>query len=266
MFDTIRVLFISISMIEFFHTILYIPLFNGFVGVYSLIPDVGIVILLITVLIKLLLYPLNTSSIEAQRSLQELQPKLEELKKKHKDNQQVLAQETMKLYKEHKVNPLGSCLPLLIQLPIFIALYWVLQDGLTTNDFSILYSFVQDPGTINPISLGLFDLSKPQIALALLAGGAQYWQAKSLSRKRPPKAAGKGGKDEGMAAMMNKQMLYFMPVITVVIGMQLPGGLSLYWFLSTLFMAVQQVILTKKSDKNNTPKKDPDVLEGEIVS
>ena len=110
-------------MIEFFQTILYIPLFNGFVWLYTVIPDVGIVILIVTVLIKLVLYPLNTSSIKAQRSLQELQPKLDALKKKHKDNQQELAQETMKLYKEHKVNPLGSCLPLLIQLPIFIALY-----------------------------------------------------------------------------------------------------------------------------------------------
>jgi len=267
-FDTILVLFISIFMTEFFQTILYIPLFNGFVGVYALIPDVGIVILIITVLVKLALYPLNTSSIQAQRSLQELQPKLDALKKKHKDNQQVLAQETMKLYKEHKVNPLGSCLPLLIQLPIFIALYWVLQAGLTTDDFSILYSFVPNPGSINPISLGLFDLSKPQIVLALLAGGAQYWQAKSLSRKKPPKAAGEGGKDESMAAMMNKQMLYFMPVITVVIGTQLPGGLSLYWFLSTLFMALQQVILSKKKDKE-TPPSSPSssgAIEGEIVS
>src|SRR3989344_3484895 len=101
-----------------FRTVLYQPILNLFIGLYSLIPDAGVAILLLTVLIKLLLYPLTAKSIEAQKSLTELQPKLEEIKKQHAGNQQMIAQETMKIYKEHKVNPFGSCLPILIQLPV----------------------------------------------------------------------------------------------------------------------------------------------------
>lgn len=244
-----------------FNLIIQQPIFNAFVGLYNIIPDVGIVILIITVIIKLILYPLTSSSIKAQKSLSELQPKLEALKKDYKDNKQQLAQETMKLYKEHKVNPLGSCLPLLIQLPIFLALYWVLQAALKSNGFETLYPFIQNPGAINTVSFGLFDLAKPHIILAGLAGAAQFWQAKMFTRKKPPVAAGVGGKDEGMASMMNKQMLYVMPVMTVFIGAQLPAGLTLYWLFSTLLTVFQQLVLFKK-DGTSADKK---VIEGKLV-
>lgn len=244
-----------------FEVILYQPIFNAFVGLYNIIPDAGAAILVLTLVIKAIFYPLTKKSIEAQKSLQELQPKLEALKKKHKGDQQTLAQETMKLYKENKVNPFGSCLPILIQLPIFLALYWVFQGALTTSNFDLLYPFVSSPGAINPITLGFLDLSKANIVLALAAAGAQFWQAKSMSTKKPPKKAGEGAKDENMMAMMNKQMLYFMPAITLIIGFQLPGGVMLYWFLSTLITAIQQRIIFSK-DKE---KKDG-VVEGEIVS
>ncbi len=247
-------------MMELFQTVLYQPIFNGFVALYNLIPDVGVVILIVTILVKILLYPLTDKSIKAQRSLASLQPKMKELKEKHKDNQQVLAQETMKLYKEHKVNPLGSCLPLLIQLPIFIALYLVMRDGLAGQNFNLLYPFVQTPASINPLSLGLVNLVNPNIILAVLAGVAQFFQAKSMITKRAPKKAGEGSKDEDLMAMMNKQMLYVMPVLTVIIGFQLPGGLSLYWFISTVLTALQQYWVARKDkEKDNSD-------EGVIVS
>lgn len=247
-----------------FQTILYQPIFNLFVGLYGLIPDVGVAILLLTILIKAVLYPLTASSIKAQKSLMELQPKMEELKKKHKDNQQLLAQETMKLYKENKVNPFGSCLPILIQLPVFLALYWVLQAGLTKDSFDLLYSFVPNPGHINTVSFGIIDLKSRSIVLAVLAGLAQFVQTKMMTRKRPPKAAGEGGKDENMMTMMNKQMLYFMPFMTVFIGIQLPGGLSWYWFLSTVFTALQQLILFRKKDAGGTGQ-GGNVIDGKVV-
>lgn len=251
-------------MVAFFQAVLYNPLFNAFVALYNIIPDVGIVILILTVIIKLVLYPLTGKSIRAQKALTELQPKLEGIKKKYKNDQQKLAQETMRIYKENKVNPFGSCLPILIQIPIFLALYWVLRAGLgDAADFSVLYSFVADPGSIDPISLGLFDLSGLSIPLALAAGAAQYWQARSLQRKRPPKSAGAGAKDETMMTMMNKQMLYFMPFLTVIIALQLPAGLALYWFLSTLITAIQQHILFREKSDDNTP--DGNVVEGKLA-
>lgn len=223
-------------------------MFNAFVGLYNLIPDVGVVILIITVLIKVILYPLTASSIKSQKALTDLQPKLDALKKEFKGNQQRLAQETMKLYKENKVNPMASCLPLLIQLPILIALYYVLQKGLTANNFDLLYSFVKNPGQINTVSFGLVDLKNASIVLAVLAGASQFWQTKMMMRRKAPKEAGEGAKDENMMSMMNKQMLYFMPVITVFIGMKLPGGLTLYWLLSTVLTALQQVVVFKRQN------------------
>lgn len=236
-----------------FHVILYKPIFNIFVALYNVIPghDVGVVILLITLFIRLVLYPLTSAGIKAQRSMQELQPKLEALKKEFKGDQQKQAAATMQLYKEHKVNPVSSCLPILVQLPILIALYLVLKNNLletNVNMASDLYAFVSNPGKLNAVSLGFLNLAAPSIVMAVLAGAAQFLQAKTLSRAPVPKEAGAGGKDESMAVMMNKQMLYMMPVLTVIIGINLQSGLTLYWFLSTAMMAAQQWILRPKNE------------------
>lgn len=255
-------------MSQLFHLFLYQPIFNIFVGLYNIVPghDVGLVILVITVLVRLALYPMTNKSIKAQRSLQEIQPRMESVKQQYKDDKQKQAQAIMELYKENKVNPLGSCLPMLIQLPILIALYMVLRDGLASNNLAQnLYQFIPNPGTIKSISFGYFNMAKPNVVLAVLAGAAQFWQAKSLIRKQAPKKAGAGAKDENMMAMMNKQMLYFMPALTVIIGMSLPAGLTLYWFFSTLLMALQQVWLNKKNSVASAST-DGKIIEGEIVN
>lgn len=233
-----------------FHTILYQPLFNLFVWLYDIIPghDLGLVIVVITILTRLLLYPLMTSSIKAQKSMQDMQPKLDAIKKEFASDKQKQAAATMELYKTHKINPLTSCLPLLVQLPLLIALFWVLRDGLASkNVVQNLYPFVQNPGILNAISFGLLNLALPSIPLAVLAGLAQFVQARMMSRKTPPKEAGAGAKDEDMTAAMNKQMTYLMPVMTAIIGIRLPAGVTLYWFFSTLLLAGQQWFIFKKS-------------------
>ena len=238
------------SFSALYHVILYQPIFNLFVGLYNLVPghDVALVILIITILVRLLVYPLTSSAIKAQKSVQDLQPKIDALKKEFPGDQQKQSQAMMELYKQNKVNPFASCLPLLIQLPILIALYSVMRDGLmSANLGSALYPFVQNPGQINSVSFGFFNMAKPNYILAVLAGLAQWWQAKTMLTKRPPANAGAGAKDEAMLATMNKQMLYFMPLMTVVIGISLPAGLTLYWFFSTVLMALQQLWLFKKS-------------------
>jgi len=248
-------------MTHVFEVLLYQPIFNLFVALYDIIPDIGVIILVITLLIKLALHPLTNKSIKAQKEMQELQPKLELLKKEHKGDQQRIAKETMKLYSEHKVSPLGSCLPMLIQLPVFIALYYVLRDLFAATRFELLYSFVPNPETISPISLGLFDLSQKSIVLAVLAAGTQFLQARMMQAQRPPKEAGVAGKDESMASMMNRQMLYFMPIMTLLIGLSFPGGLTLYWFLSTLFMLLQQMWIFR----HEKPKDGKAIVEGKLV-
>lgn len=257
-------------MAQFFTTIIYQPIFNAFVGLYDLVGDVGIAILLLTVIFQLILYPLNSKSIKAQKALADMQPKLDKLKTEYKADQQKLAAETMKLYKEHKINPLGSCLPVLIQIPVFLGLFYVFKSAFANASFDLLYPFIPNPGSINPVSLGIFDLAKPSIILAVLAGAAQFVQTKMLSTKRPPKVAGEGAKDEGMASMMNKQMLYMMPILTVIIGIKFPSGVVLYWFFRTLLAAGQQWILFRKNKSSmNGPTsggKSPDVIEGKIIS
>lgn len=232
-----------------FHEFLYKPIFNLFIGLYNIIPghDLGLVIVVLTIVIRVLVFPLMTSSIKAQKAMQELQPKLDAIKKEFPTDKQKQAQATMNLYKNNKINPLASCLPLLIQLPLLLALFWVLRDGLASKDLSAnLYPFVKSPGTLNALSLGVINLATPNYILAVLAGIAQFFQTKMLSTKHSPKGAGTGAKDEDMAAAMNKQMLYMMPVLTVIIGFRLAAGLVLYWLFSTLLMILQQYLVFRK--------------------
>lgn len=234
-------------LLQIYHTILYQPMFNLLVWFYNIIPghDVGLAIIAITVVIKLILYPFSLKSIRAQKGLQDLQPKLVELKNKYKDNPQEMTKATMQLYKQEKISPFSSCLPILIQLPFLIAVYDVFRKGLANNQsLEILYSFIKNPGTINAISFGFLDLSKPNLYLAILAGVSQYWVSKMLVAKKQPKVP--GAKDEDMTAIMNKQMTIFMPLITIFIGASLPGGLTLYWFITTILTGVQQLYFFKK--------------------
>jgi YidC/Oxa1 family membrane protein insertase len=139
-------------------------------------------------------------------------------------------------------------MPVLIQLPILIALYRVLLNGFDSEKFQYLYPFVQNPGEVNNIFLGIIDLAEASLFLAVLAGIFQFFQTRMLISSRPPKEVrgSKGSKDESMMASMNKSMLYFMPIITVVIGATLPGGLTLYWVTINIFSIIQQSIVFKK--------------------
>ncbi len=234
-----------------FQTVLEQPMFNLLIGLYNVLPgaDMGFAIIVLTVVIKLVLWPLTGASLKSQRAMQQLQPKLDALKEKHKDNKEALAKEMMELYTKEKVNPLSSCLPLLIQIPVLIALYRVLRLGLAETNLSLLYSFVSNPGNINEMFLGIVDLGKRSIPLALLAGASQFVQTKMLMLKRPPVTlrAKDGAKDEDMMASMNQSMTYMMPVMTVVISWSLPAGLTLYWVAVSLISILQQFLVFKKN-------------------
>ncbi|MFH1564257.1 MAG: YidC/Oxa1 family membrane protein insertase [bacterium] len=237
-------------MFSFIYTeILYKPILNLLIFVYNIIPghDIGVAIIILTIIIKAVLWPLSKKSIKAQREMQELQPLMEEVKKKYKDNKEEMTKALMALYKKHKVNPMGSCLPLLIQFPFLIAVYKVFYDGFKPETLQKLYPFITHPGTVNPMFLNLIDMSKPVVLLAVLVGLAQFWQTKMLIHTPQPQV--NGSKDESMMANMNKQMMYFMPIITVVIGFKLPSGLILYWLLTTLLTIFQQYIFFKKQHK-----------------
>src|SRR3989338_1875202 len=153
-------------------SIFHAPILNLLVFLYNIIPghDIGLAIIAMTIIIKIILLPLSKQSIKSQKALQGLQPKIDELKKKYSNNKEELGRAMMALYKQEKVNPFSSCLPLVIQLPFLWAVFKVFQDGLSNHALSNIYSFISQPGVINPVSFGLIDLSKPNIALAVLAG------------------------------------------------------------------------------------------------
>jgi YidC/Oxa1 family membrane protein insertase len=247
---------------QIYTTVLYQPLFNLLVFFYNILPDIGIAIILLTVIVKAILWPLSHKGLKSQRVLQNLQPKMDALKEKHKDDKEALGRETMALYKREKINPLASCLPLLIQLPIIIAVFRVFRAIFAeTVDFSLLYSFVSIPEAINPMMLGFLDLSKPQIVLALLAGAAQFWQSRIMLKKSGNNKAKDGKKKElSLPETMSKQMMYFMPIITVFIASSFPGGLALYWLLITLLGVLDQKFINRSVDESaegNTPPTPP---------
>lgn len=243
-------------MREFFHAILYKPLYNLLIALVAFMPghDMGLAIIAITIIIRLILHPFSISAFRSQRAIQKLQPMLRELKEKHKGDQKAFGEASMKLYKDNQVNPVSSCLPLLLQLPILLALYWVLRDGMTSINASELYSFIPRPENVSAIAFGFLDLHKSSWVLAILAGAAQFWQAKMLQTPPPPVST-EGSKDEAMMVMMNKQMLYLMPLLTVFIGWTLPSGLTIYWFVATVLTIVQQWYIFRQLDREEESKK-----------
>ncbi|MDP3993700.1 MAG: YidC/Oxa1 family membrane protein insertase [bacterium] len=216
------------------------PLLNILIWFYNVIPgqDMGLAIIALTLLIRLILFPSFQKSLRSQRELQKLQPKLNEIKEKYKNDKETQTKATLEFYKENKVNPFSSCLPLLVQLPILIALYRVFLTGLNGEVSNELYAFVADPGAINTSFLGLVELGKSNIWFALAAGIFQFIQSKMIA---PPKT----GVPDKTASIMNAQLTYFMPVVTVLISMRLPAGLALYWAVTTLFAIGQQYYIMR---------------------
>jgi len=227
--------------VNIFHIILVKPLLNLLIWFYNVLPgnDIGLAIISVTLLTRILLYPSFQKSLRSQRQLQQLQPKLEELKEKHKGDKEAETKAVLKFYQENKVNPFSSCLPLLVQLPILIALYSVFRTGLSGEITGELYPFIADPGTITTKLFGVLELAKPNIVFAIVAGASQFVQSKLMT---PPKT----GSQDKTAAMMSMQFTYVMPIITAVVAMSLPAGLSLYWIITTVFAIGQQWYIMRK--------------------
>lgn len=236
-------------MQELFSTIFYQPILNLLIVIYNFIPghDMGVAIIVLTILVKLILAPLSWKQLESQKMLQDIQPRLNEIKEQYKNDKEGLAKAQMEYFQEQKINPLSSCFPLLVQLPFLFAMYYVFMSGLKNAGFAeLLYPFVQNPGKLNETFLGVISLTAHgNIVLALATAGAQYWQTKMISAKRPPKVP--GAKDEDMAAAMTQNMVVFMPVITGVMTYQFPAGLGLYWFFQTAVAIVQQYLFNMRA-------------------
>jgi YidC/Oxa1 family membrane protein insertase len=190
---------------------------------YGLSGNYGMAIVLLTILIKFALYPLTLQSTKQMEAMQKLQPKIAELQKKYKDKPDQIQKETIELYKKEGVNPLGGCLPMLLQIPFFIALFL----ALTSKEFAALVASAGSKATF----LWINNLAKPDPTYIMIAliGITTY-----LSQKTMP----------GAAAKQQKSMLYFMPAFIAFISMSFPAGVQIYWSISNVLTVIQQVYIS----------------------
>jgi YidC/Oxa1 family membrane protein insertase len=233
-----------------FHTFFYQPLYNGFIYFMDVVPgiDAGVAIVLFTILIKLVLYPLSRKATIAQVLMKKLEPELNSIKVKHKDDKQLQAKLTMELYKREKINPFGSILPMIIQIPIIFALYYIfLRSGLPDINSDLIYSFTARPEFINMNFLGLINITQKSVILALLAGVSSFFQMKfSLASQGVPQQGSDGSFQSELARSMNMQMKYVFPVIVFFISYKISGVVALYWFTSNLFTLAQDYYIRTK--------------------
>ena len=247
----------------FLKTILYVPLYNGLVFLISAMPghDVGLAIIILTMIVRVILFPLGQKAARSQLALRELEPEIKKVKEQYKTKEEQ-AKKTFELYKKHKVNPFSSCLLALIQLPIIIALYYVFFKGLGFNE-DILYSFVQHPETLNFNFLGLIDLGGKSLTLALLAGATQFIQS-SISFPKPKHGSTPAGGDfkENFAKSMQMQMKYIFPVMLAFIAYQISGAVALYLIVSNMFMIAQELVVRRQFKKEQVKNHQSHELRG----
>ncbi len=227
-----------------FNKILIQPLFNLLMLIYAVIPghDFGVAIIIMTVIVRLALWPLLASQLRSQKKLQDLQPEVARVRKEAKGDKQLESRMLMELYKEREINPFASLIPLLVQLPLFLALFVVLRDVIKPGEIEhLIYpalshlpaikDVIAHPDSFKPELLGIIDLTKPSIFLAITAAAAQWYQTKQLLPKTPS--------DDPQAKVMASTSKIF-PVLTGLIALRLPSALALYWTVASLVAIGQQ--------------------------
>ena len=238
-------------MIDLWNLLLYNPLLQALIFLYkALFNNFGLAVLALTILIRAVLVPVTLPALKSAKKMSELKPHLDALKEKHGKDKQRLQMEQLRLYKEHGVNPAAGCLPYLVQFLVLIALYQVFIsliqngkiDGLVVNmQFLWMNLAKPDKTYILPILAGVTQMvlslmmmpEKPKVE-----DGSKKLEIKTEDKDK------KKEKSEDMQEAMQKQMLYFMPAMTVFIGITLPSGLALYWVATTVFSLVQQYFIT----------------------
>ncbi len=231
-----------------FNTLLVQPIFNLLAVLYAFTHDFGLAIILLTIVIRLIIWPLVTRQLHSQRALQELQPELKRIRDEAAGDKALEGKLTMELYKEREISPFASFLPLLIQLPILFALFVVLRDAVKPGEFAKLaYPAVQQMAAVSaiihghikfePTLLGLINLTKPSWILALIAAGLQFVQTRQLTPKK---------QSNDTQAQVMASMNYMFPAITFFIGLSWPAALSLYWSTASAVAVFQQTLVLRR--------------------
>ena len=232
-----------------YNTFVFVPLYNGLIYLINTFPwmDAGIAVIIFTIVVRLILFPLSKKAIVTQVRMKEIQPALENLKKTVPDRQQQ-ALRVMALYKEKGVNPLSSFLVLFLQLPIIFALYSIfVNSGLPVIKTTLLYSVINP--TISMHFLGLFDISQKSITLALIAAAAQFLQL-HFSVSSAPTSNSSSNSPADMTQNMMKNMKYVFPVMIFFISYKISAIVALYWTVSSLFTLAQELVVRRHLKKH----------------
>ena len=231
-----------------YHELFYRPLLNGLVLLTGAVPahDMGLAVIILTIAVKFLIFPFQHRAIVTQRKMRALEPELRSIKERFKKDSQEQARKTMELYRAHGINPLSGFVILIVQIPVFIALYKIFMGG-ANFDLSSLYSFVSVPADINLRFLGLVDMTRASAWLAALAGVSQFFQMKlSVPPVKKPAGGEKSFKDD-LARSMSVQARYVMPAFVFFIAMKFSSAMALYWTTMNVFAIVHESVVAKKA-------------------
>ena len=235
----------------FFGTIVTTPLYNGIVFLMQVFPwaDLGIAVILFTILVRLVLFPLAQASLRTQMVAQNVQPEIDRLREQYKNDSQQQAAKIMEVYRREKINPFASIFFLGVQIPIIFGLYFMfLKSGLPVVNPEFLYSFVSGSEHASTMFLGIIDMTMKSIPIAVLAGVTQFIQAR-LMKLPEPKEAAKGTFGADFMKGMQFQMKYIFPVIIIFISAALPASIALYWTTSNIFSIAQEYVIRKRLER-----------------
>ncbi len=232
----------------------YDPIYNALVALVSFIPgsDVGIAIILITILIRLVLLPFSLSAARTQRAMKIIEPKIKELKEKYKDDKEKEALETLALYREEKVNPFASILMVFIQIPVLLALYFVFyHEPFPAINIARLYPFTPVPGMASLEFLGLISVAGKSLVLAFLAGLTQFFQAHAAlsGTMKPPEGT---GMQADFQRIMGLQLKYVFPFLIGTISYTTSGAIALYFITTNLVGVLQEMYVRRALSKESS--------------
>ena len=227
-----------------FNATVYNPLYNGLVSIVGVLPshDVGIAVIILTIVVRVVLYPLSKKAIVAQQKMKKIAPEMELLKEKYKNDREQQGKAMFALYKQNDIHPFASFGLILIQLPILFALYWVFAfGGLPEIDIARLYSFVSEPAGANMEFIGLINMAGKSVVLAVLAAVTQIAYTR-LSMGARKKVAATGSFSGDMARSFDFQVRYVLPVFISVVAYTVPSAAALYWVTSNTAMIAQELL------------------------
>jgi len=247
-------------MTSLWNTFLYEPIYNALIFIINNVTfgDVGFAIIIVTIIVKVALFPLTRKSARSQILMKKMEPELKKIKQDF-PNKEEQAKKTMELYKKYKTNPFSGCLVVLLQMPVIFALYYVFYKGLTIDE-SLIYSFIQVPTNLSTNFLGIFELGEKSLFFGILTGLSQFVQGYLASPSKPKQVEvikdkelikdNKSDFQDQLSESMQMNVRYILPIFIGFIAWKISAAVALYWTVSNIFTIVQEWYIRRKLSKN----------------